>query len=134
MKPYQKSVTGIFPGGMVELFESITAQKMKFSVKDFFSKYGQIRRKLKKLNLLKKFLIENFIFCGVNLEGLRVSASDSKIWICYFRQLLFTILYAYMLNTFFPMKGKTTKSSRVINIMGVFGTQSSIYDGASLRK
>ena len=33
---------------------------MKFSIKDFFCKYDQIR------SLLKKFLMENFIFCAVN--------------------------------------------------------------------
>ena len=42
-----------------------TAQKMKFSIKDFFSKYDQIRRKLRYLShLLKKSLMENFIFCA----------------------------------------------------------------------
>ena len=35
---------------------------MKFSIKDFFSKCGQIRRKL------KKSLLENFIFCAVTLR------------------------------------------------------------------
>ena len=35
------------------------AQKMKLSIKDFFSKYDQIRRKL------EKSLMENFIFCAV---------------------------------------------------------------------
>ena len=32
-------------------------KKMKFSIKDFFSKYD---------HLLKKSLMENFIFCAVN--------------------------------------------------------------------
>ena len=41
--------------------ETFTAQKMKFSIKDFFSKCDQIRRKL----LLKKSLMKNFIFCVV---------------------------------------------------------------------
>ena len=42
-----------------------TAQKMKFSIKDFFSKYDQIRRKLRIWShLLKKSLTENFIFCA----------------------------------------------------------------------
>ena len=37
---------------------------MNFSVKDFFSKYDQIRSFLQIWsNLLKKFLMENFIFC-----------------------------------------------------------------------
>ena len=40
-----------------------TAQKMKFFVKDFFGKCNQIRRKLQVWSyLLKKSLIENFIF------------------------------------------------------------------------
>ena len=48
------------------LFLSYTAQKMKFSIKDFFSKCDQIRRKLRIWShLLKKSLIENFIFCTV---------------------------------------------------------------------
>ena len=44
----------------------ITGQKMKFSIKDFFSKCDQICRKLRICSyLLKKFLMENFIFCAV---------------------------------------------------------------------
>ena len=40
-----------------------TAQKMKLSVKEFFSKYEQILRKLRIWShLLKKSLLENFIF------------------------------------------------------------------------
>ena len=43
-----------------------TAQKMKFSIKDFFSKCDQMRRKLQIWShLLKKSLTENFIFCTV---------------------------------------------------------------------
>ena len=45
----------------------ITAQKKKLTIKDFFSKYDQIRRKLRiSPHLLKKSLMENFIFCAVN--------------------------------------------------------------------
>ena len=45
---------------------NITVQKMKFSIKDFFSKSDQIRRKLGIWShLLKKSLMENFIFCAV---------------------------------------------------------------------
>ena len=45
-----------------------TAQKMKFSSKDLFSKCGQISRKLQIWShLLKKSLTENLIFCtGTN--------------------------------------------------------------------
>ena len=43
-----------------------TAQKMKFSINNFFSKCGQIRSFLRIWShLLKKSLIENFIFCAV---------------------------------------------------------------------
>ena len=57
-----------------------TTQKMKVSIKDLFSKCGQILRKLWIWShLLKKFLIENFIFYGVTLKyGLRIK-SFSKI-------------------------------------------------------
>ena len=43
-----------------------TAQKMKSSVKDFFSRCDQIRSFLWIWSrLLKKSLMENFIFCAV---------------------------------------------------------------------
>ena len=43
-----------------------TAHKMKFSIKDFFSKCDQIRRKLQIWSyLLTKSLMENFIFCAM---------------------------------------------------------------------
>ena len=43
-----------------------TAQKMKFSIKDFFSKYDQIRSFLQIWShLLNKSLMENFSFCAV---------------------------------------------------------------------
>ena len=44
----------------------VTAQKIKFSVKDFFSKCDQTRSNLRIWShLLKKLLMENFIFCAV---------------------------------------------------------------------
>ena len=43
-----------------------TPQKMKFSIKGFFSKCDQIRSFLRIWShLLKKFLMENFIFCAL---------------------------------------------------------------------
>ena len=45
-------------------------QKMKFFIKDFLSKCDQIRRKLRILShLLKKSLMENFIFLAVTVVG-----------------------------------------------------------------
>ena len=49
-----------------EIEFNVTVQKMKFSIKDFFSKCNQIRRKLRIWShLLKKSSMENFIFCTV---------------------------------------------------------------------
>ena len=46
-----------------------TAQKMKFSIMDFFGKCDQIGRKLWIWShLLKKSVMENFIFCAVGKE------------------------------------------------------------------
>ena len=43
-----------------------TTQKIKFSIKDFFSKYDQTRRKLRIWShLLKESLMENLTFCAV---------------------------------------------------------------------
>ena len=43
-----------------------TAQKMKFHIKDFFSKCDLIRRKLRIWShFLKKSLMKNFIFCAI---------------------------------------------------------------------
>ena len=49
---------------------SDTLQKMKFSIKDFFSKCDQIQRKLRIWShLLKKSVIENFIFMKTNCSN-----------------------------------------------------------------
>ena len=46
--------------------DTLTAQKITFSIKDFFSKCDQIRSLLRIWShLLKKSLMENFIFCAV---------------------------------------------------------------------
>ena len=48
----------------------ITAQKIKFSIKYFFSKCDQICRKQRVWShLLKKSLMENLIFCAVKNCG-----------------------------------------------------------------
>ena len=54
-------------------WEFDTLQKMKFSVKGFFSKCDQIRSFLWILSqILKKSYMENFIFCAV------LHSSESK--------------------------------------------------------
>ena len=64
--PFLQSTSGrLFLNRLMSCFPH-TAQKMKFSIKDFFSKYAQIGRKLRIWShLLKKSLMENFIFCAV---------------------------------------------------------------------
>ena len=48
------------------IFFCTLRKKMKFSIKDFFSKCGQIRRKMRIWShLLKKSLTKNFIFWAV---------------------------------------------------------------------
>ena len=50
------------------LLKTSTAQKMKFSIKDFFSKCDQIRSFLQIWSrLLKKSIMENFIFCEMKV-------------------------------------------------------------------
>ena len=47
-------------------YQLLQCKKMKFSIKDFFSKHDQIRSLLRIWShLLKKSLMENFIFCVV---------------------------------------------------------------------
>ena len=63
---------------------SHTAQKMKFSIKDFFSKYDQIRRKLWIWShLLNKSLMENFIFCAVLPPTIILTSFGTLITIHY---------------------------------------------------
>ena len=56
-----------------------TVQKMKFFIKDFFSKCNQICRKQQIWShLLKKSLMENFFFCAVEHIRSRVSGSEFR--------------------------------------------------------
>ena len=64
-------------GGNLKFYPKVdernTIQKMKFSIKDFFSKCDQIRRKLRIYShLLKKSLMENFIFYAMVVEYFNV--------------------------------------------------------------
>ena len=55
-------------GTLIKLSRKITAQKMKFSIKNFCSKCDQISRFLCIWShLLKKSLMENFIFCAADV-------------------------------------------------------------------
>ena len=66
------------------------AQKMKFSLKDFFSKCDQMRRKLRIWShLLKKSLMENLIFCAL------VFGKKSKLTTVAIGA---TLLFLYLVN------------------------------------
>ena len=60
-----------------------TAQTMNLSIKDFFSKCDQIRMKLQIWShLLKKSLMENFIFCAMlrkEEENLKMRKTQTTI-------------------------------------------------------
>ena len=64
----------------VKYLRNFTAQKMKFSMKDFFSKCDQIRRTMRIWShLLKKSLTDNFIFyAGTNFKR---SSSSMFNWV-----------------------------------------------------
>ena len=54
----------------IQINKGITVQKTKFSIMDFFSKCDQIRMKLGIWShLLKKSIMENFIFYAVNMQA-----------------------------------------------------------------
>ena len=64
-----------------------TAQKMKFSIKDFFSKCDQINSFLQIWShLLKKSLMESYIFCAVSLVLIyfesRTDLEGWKLYLC----------------------------------------------------
>ena len=62
---------------------SATAQKMKFSIKDIFSKCNQIRSLRIWSHLLEKFLMENLIFCAVChdlIQSVHINIYQSSIY------------------------------------------------------
>ena len=65
-----------------------TAQKMKLSIKDFFSKCDQIRRKLRIWShLLKKPLMENFIVCAVMMKfSMTIQHHNINVYHKYFSE------------------------------------------------
>ena len=64
--PANDSVENCIANTVFKYWNRITARKMKFSIKDFFSKCDQICSFLRIWShLLKKSSMENFIFCAV---------------------------------------------------------------------
>ena len=82
------------------MLKLLTAQKMKFSNKNFSSKYDQIPSKLRIWpHLQKKSLMENFIFCVVCHEKLIQKTYCRLILI-----LLLTFLFNFSLSLCFSSK------------------------------
>ena len=96
------------------MIPNCTAQKMKFSIKDFFWKCDQIRGKLWIWShLLKKSLMKNFIFCA---------------W----RKVSKTSSYKHQLSSkFLSVNAHCVKSVQIRNFFGsyfpVFGLNTEIY-------
>ena len=83
-------------------------KKMKFSIKDFFSKCDEIRSFLRIWShLLKKSFMEIFIFCAMRYvymqahEGTAISATlhSPKVWAKYF-ECVYSILKRKYLENF----------------------------------
>ena len=67
-----------------------TAHKMKFSIQDFFSKCDQIRSFLGIWShLLKKSLMESFIFCAVKTPALTKMKKYGHLGRCYIKSNLY---------------------------------------------
>ena len=95
-----------------------TAQKVKFSIKDFFSKRDQLRKKLRILShLLKKSLMENFIFCAVSaaLDYNETNVSRAKVSVKISGESPFLILYSSVVKACIFLWCIETESSLVSN-------------------
>ena len=67
--------------GEVEKLVPLTSEKIKFFVNDLFSKCDQIRPKLRIWpQLLKKYLMENIIFCAAPFGTLARQTEQLARW------------------------------------------------------
>ena len=99
----------------------ITAQKMKFSIKDLFSKCDQILS-FQRIwsHLLKKSLMENFIFCAVNVLWFGLV---QNIWlgIVISHQLVLDLLslaYYWVVGNCYTVEGNREKLPDAITGLG----------------
>ena len=93
-------------------FAAVSLRKIKSSIKHFFSKCDEIRRILRIWShLLKKSLIENFIFCAVDLLPLCLTLTDNFKWTTFRIFWYFNTFFNFFFNSvfnnlprFLPMK------------------------------
>ena len=100
-----------------DLISFYTVQKMKYSIKDFFSKYDQIRSFLQIWSHLpNKSLMENFVFlCSVRKLTVRK-------WICYINcDYFLECLYIYFAFVF-PNKINSKYRNSITLIVHVMET------------
>ena len=80
---------------------------MKFTVKDFFGKCDQIRRRLQIWSqLLKKSLKENFIFCAVFITGITVQvkfAHSIEAYKKYFKHVEIMFIIINQFPYYYPL-------------------------------
>ena len=75
-----------------------TAQKMKLSIKEFFSKCDRIRIFLRIWShLLKKSLMENFIFCTVSSSTRSYAITNSYFYFCLWFNSIFKMICSFWL-------------------------------------
>ena len=93
----------------------VTAQEMKFFIKDFFSKCDQIRKKLWIWShLLKKPLMGNFSFCAV-CQTIHMHF----VHLNHFTQCFISIFPLNIIKKTFPMFSGATEVKRLFEINSV---------------
>ena len=82
-----------------------TTQKMKFFINGFFSKCDEIRSLMEISSyLLKKSLIENFIFCAVYISTLDFTKWKSYLTVLYMQILTIVPYLSYICSATLSQK------------------------------
>ena len=96
---------------------------MKFSIKDFFNKCDQIRSFLRIWShLMKKSLMENFIFCAVNIAEhflLKTEQNLTSFWEIFFCYVIF-LFTAYFVFSIPSLLSPILKYKRVMKKTDIY--------------
>ena len=95
-----------------------TAQKMKFSINDFFSKCDQIRS-VQRIwsHLLKKFLMENFIFCLVT--SFTFAQNKQSLEECYSNLFILSINKHFITEKTYEYKFIRSQAKKTLQLKNV---------------
>ena len=110
--------SGVFREYKMGILATNTAQRMKFSIKDLFTKCDQIRSFLRIWShLLKKSLVENFIFCAVKwfCRNFILPLQDSSILKCQNNLHQIVNFYAQIIHFFFCDTDELTSRSHYMH-------------------